>query len=107
MATDLKQLQRDLRDDNVQFFDVREQNEWDAGHLAQASLVPLSEIKMGTLNEERLGATLDKSKKTFVHCRSGGRVLKAAPLLLAMGFADVVAMPEGFEALVEAGFEKG
>ncbi|MCP4499610.1 MAG: rhodanese-like domain-containing protein [Deltaproteobacteria bacterium] len=105
--TDLEQLKRDLSDDKVQLFDVREENEWNDGHLAQASFVPLSEIEEGVVNEERLLASLDKSKKTFVHCRSGVRVLTAAPLLSKMGFAEVVALPEGYNALIAAGFAKG
>ena len=30
--------------------DVREQEEWDAGHLADASLVPLSIVRKGSMS---------------------------------------------------------
>ncbi len=81
-------------------FDVREPNEWEAGHLTLAHLVPLSELKAGAAVDH------DKAKKTYIHCRSGKRVMTARPLLEAMGFSDVTDLREGFDALAQAGFER-
>ena len=97
----IQQLKDDLSSGAAQLFDVREPDEWEAGHLALAVLVPLSALK-----ENKLPAEFDTSKKTYLHCRSGRRVLTARPLLEALGFEDVIALNEGFDDLVQLGFEK-
>ena len=99
MSYDLDDIKDQLEDGKAQLFDVREQDEWDAGHLSQASLVPLSSLSEG--NEPQ---GYDKSKKTYLHCRSGKRVMTAAPILEEMGFEDVTPLNEGFEALMAEGF---
>ena len=62
--------------------------------------VPLSELKAGA------PVSHDKTKKTYLHCRSGKRVMTARPLLEGMGFTDVTDLREGFDALAKAGFER-
>ena len=99
MSYDLDDIKDQLEDGEAQLLDVREQDEWDAGHLTQASLVPLS-----TLSEGVDPQGLDKTKKTYLHCRSGKRVMTAAPILEGMGYADVTPLHEGFEALMAEGF---
>lgn len=68
--------------DELQIVDVREQNEWDAGHLDQARLLPLSKWPS-------IASELDASRETVVICRSGGRSMRAAQALAASGFANV------------------
>lgn len=84
--------------------DVREQKEWDDGHLKSAKLVPLSklnELPEGTKSIDGLS----KDKIIYCHCRSGGRVLRAAPILKEMGY-DIRPLKAGYVDLVEAGFAK-
>ncbi len=82
--------------------DVREQAEWDNGHLKSASLVPLSELsKDGAV----IPASLPKDKPIYIHCRSGGRALKAAEILKAQGY-DARPLQTGYGQLVKDGFEK-
>jgi phage shock protein E len=82
--------------------DVREQAEWDNGHLKVASLVPLSLLsKEGA----EVPATLPKDKPIYLHCRSGARSLKAAEVLKAKGY-DVRPLEAGYGQLVKEGFEK-
>lgn len=102
MSYDLFDVKDELEEGLAQLLDVREQDEWDAGHLAEAKLVSLSQLESGV---EPSG--LDKSLPTYLHCRSGQRVLRAAPLLEGMGFAKVVPLGEGFEALMAEGFTMG
>lgn len=52
---------------------------------------PLAELPQ-RMNE------LDKNKLLIVHCRSGGRSLRAAQLLLASGFTDVKNLSGGILA---------
>jgi rhodanese-related sulfurtransferase/ubiquinone/menaquinone biosynthesis C-methylase UbiE len=87
--------------------DVREQDEWDAGHLAQATLVPLSVLReKGTSKEfaDELAGELPK-KVLYCHCRSGGRVLAAAPILKRLGY-DIRPLKAGYDDLLKAGFPK-
>lgn len=84
--------------------DVREQDEWDSGHLQAARLVPLSAIKDGKVPEE-FQKLLPKDRPIYLHCRSGGRVLMCAELLQGQGY-DIRPLRAGYEKLVEFGFEK-
>lgn len=102
MSYDLDEIKDGLEDGELQLLDVREQDEWDAGHLSDTVFVPLSGLREGSCPEG-----LDKSKPTYLHCRSGRRVLEAAPLLEQLGFEKVTPLEEGFEALMAEGFPLG
>lgn len=84
--------------------DVREQKEWDAGHLEAAKLVPLSRIRENTLTAE-MKKGLPRDKPIYVHCKSGGRVLMVSEILRAKGY-DIRPLRPGYEKLVEEGFKK-
>lgn len=82
--------------------DVREQAEWDNGHLKAATLVPLSLLsKDGAV----IPSSLPKDKPIYLHCRSGARSLKAAEILKAKGY-DARPLAEGYGQLLKDGFEK-
>ena len=85
-----------LSDPNIQIVDCREQDEWDDAHAEGMTLIPLS--VMG----QRL-AEMDRDRPLIVVCRSGGRSLKAAQQLAAIGFPDVKSMHGGLLAWVEQG----
>ncbi len=99
MEAHLKKLSDELKAGQAQLFDVREEQEWEEGHLKDAQLVPLSGLESGSCPKN-----LDKTRKTYLHCRSGQRVYRAAPLLQKMGFKEVVPLDEGFADLVDEGF---
>lgn len=82
--------------------DVREQAEWDNGHLKVAQLVPLSLLSK---DGAEIPATLPKDKPIYLHCRSGARCLKAAEILKAKGY-DARPLEAGYGQLVKDGFEK-
>lgn len=79
--------------------DVREVDEWNAGHLRDASNLPLSELRAG-----RGLAALPRDKIIYLHCQSGRRVLPSADILLGAGFTEVRALPWGYPELVRRGF---
>ena len=65
--------------------DVREQSEWDAGHVSGATLVPLGEVP------QRIGeAVPDRDTPLLVHCAVGGRSARASAWLEQMGYTNVV-----------------
>ena len=83
--------------------DVREQDEWNAGHLADAAFLPLS-----SLQGPGLAAALQKlpkDKPVYLHCKSGGRVLMCAEILQGKGY-DIRPLRAGYESLLQAGFKK-
>lgn len=100
MTDKIKRMMDEIAVKEAQLFDVRELDEWQAGHLVQAELVPLSGLQYGELPQE-----FDKSKKTYLHCRSGVRVYSAAPILEHLGFEQVIPLNEGFIDLVRQGVE--
>jgi phage shock protein E len=84
--------------------DVREQKEWDAGHIEGAVLIPKSK-----LDDEKEAAALilklDKAKIIYTHCKAGRRALACGEILKQQGF-DVRPLKQGYDELLKAGFEK-
>jgi molybdopterin/thiamine biosynthesis adenylyltransferase/rhodanese-related sulfurtransferase len=67
--------------------DVREQSEWDDGHIPGASLLPLSQL------EARMTEVLpNRDQPLLVHCAAGFRSARASAFLVASGYRDVVNM---------------
>lgn len=83
--------------------DVREPDEWKAGHVTGATFLPLSELK--GLSAEAIQKKLPKDKVIYTHCRSGRRSVTAAEILEKLGY-DVRPLKPGFEDLIKAGFPK-
>ncbi|MES2124276.1 MAG: rhodanese-like domain-containing protein [Gemmatimonadota bacterium] len=71
--------------------DLREPNEWDAGHIPGAQHHPLGTVA-ATL------ADVDRSTPIAVHCQSGGRSAIGASVLERMGFSDVLDLSGGWTA---------
>ncbi len=70
------------------FLDVREQSEWNEGHIEGATLIPLGQLEA---RQDELPA----DKKIVVVCRSGNRSAQGRDLLLKAGFAQVTSMAGG------------
>ncbi|GEB50702.1 MULTISPECIES: rhodanese-like domain-containing protein [Streptomyces] len=79
--------------------DVREQDEWDAGHAEGALHIPMSEF-VGRLGE--LTERLDDGERVYVVCRVGGRSAQVAAYLLQQGI-DAVNVDGGMLAWEQAG----
>ena len=64
--------------------DVREQDEYDAGHIPGAILIPYTQI------EEKANEMLtDKEQLLLVYCRSGRRSKIAAEALVELGYTNI------------------
>ena len=64
--------------------DVREQDEYDAGHIPNAVLLPLDDIKA------KAHVVLpDKDQLILVYCRSGRRSKLAAEALAELGYTNI------------------
>jgi len=71
--------------------DVRNRTEWDAGHVAEATLLPLPDLAA------RVGE-LPTDQRVLVHCQSGVRSAMATSFLRARG-VDAVNVEGGYLAL--------
>ena len=85
----------DLPDDAV-ILDVREQDEWDAGHAPSAIHIPLAELP------SRLDELPESDDAVPVVCRMGGRSSRAVAWLAQQGF-DVVNVTEGMKGWEQSG----
>ena len=71
-------------DDNISLLDVRSPKEFQSGHLAGATLIPLGKL------EESLDKLAPlKGKTVLVYCRSGMRSIAASRILQKHGFHPV------------------
>ncbi|MFE8702503.1 rhodanese-like domain-containing protein [Cytobacillus sp. FJAT-54145] len=74
----------------AQLIDVREPNEFDAGHILGARNIPMSQMKM-RLKEIR------PDKPVYLYCQSGLRSGRAAQLLNRKGYKDLSHLQGGFK----------
>ena len=82
----------------VRVVDVREQSEWDGGHIPGAELIPLGTVAQ--VAAERLPR---KDERIVVHCAAGVRSAVAAYQLKQLGYTRVASMAGGFNAWRERG----
>ena len=64
--------------------DVREQDEYDAGHIPGAILIPYTQIE-----EKAEEVRTDKNQLILVYCRSGRRSKIAAESLVELGYTNI------------------
>ncbi len=69
-------------DGNSIILDVREPSEYALQHIPNSILIPLGELE-NRLNE------LNKSKTTYVICRTGNRSGLAVQYMMSQGFTDI------------------
>src|SRR3954469_3477729 len=81
--------------------DVRETDEWDAGHLPGARHVP-----RGHLESRIEGAAPDRDQRVVLYCASGNRsALAARTLREDLGYTNVESMTGGYTLWKDRGFE--
>ena len=70
---------------NVLILDVREQDEFDAGHIPDAVLLPV-----GTIDEATAAQVIpEKDSVVLVYCRSGNRSKTASQKLADLGYTEI------------------
>ena len=78
--------------------DVRKPGEWNAGHVKDASFLPLGNMP-GNLS------SLDKEEPYLVHCGGGYRSMMAISLMRKQGFKHLSNIYGGFGAMQKAGMD--
>lgn len=69
----------------VIILDVREQNEYDSGHIPGAVLLPV-----GTIDKDTAAAVIpEKDSTVLVYCRSGNRSKTASSALAELGYTNI------------------
>jgi len=86
---------RSLVNDGATLLDVREAEEWNAGHAPQATHLPLSRLADAARK-------LRSGRRIVVVCRSGNRSHTATARLRAMGY-DAVNLAGGMRAWAGSG----
>jgi rhodanese-related sulfurtransferase len=79
------------------FLDVREQEDWDAGHIPESVVIPLGELP-ARLDE------LPRDREIVVVCGLGVRSREGARILVEAGFSPVACLRDGLRAWEAAGY---
>lgn len=86
--------------ENFLLIDVREQAEWDQGHIPNAVFMPLSSFQQTF--EQKLK---DLDQEIIIQCRSGKRSLDACLFLRDEGYQNLTNLTGGILAWEDAGYE--
>ena len=98
-GVDVKQAQS-MNKQGALLLDVREPDEYSAGHAPNAKLVPL-----GQLSSRLQELATYKDKPIVVMCRSGRRSAQAVSILKDAGFSQVSNVQGGIQSWENAGLE--
>jgi rhodanese-related sulfurtransferase len=79
--------------------DVRDPNEYAAGHLPGAI-----NVSRGTLEFNVWDKVSDKNAKIYVYCKTAGRSALATKTLNELGYKNAVLMDANFEDWIKAGY---
>ncbi len=89
------------------FVDVRESDEFAAGHVPGARSSPRGflEVRADLVHPKRDPWLGDRDRKLVLYCGGGNRSALAAETLQDMGFTNVVSMAEGWAGWTKRGYE--
>ncbi|WP_405101222.1 rhodanese-like domain-containing protein [Oceanobacillus sp. FSL H7-0719] len=74
----------------AQLIDVREPQEFDAGHILGARNIPVTQLK------QRL-VEIRKDKPVYLYCQKSSRSSRAAQILHKKGYEDIYQLKGGFK----------
>jgi rhodanese-related sulfurtransferase len=89
---------RITRGEKFNLIDVREDNEWERGHLPGAT-----HLAKGIIERDIEAAIPDHGAEIVLYCGGGFRSALAADALQKMGYTNVISMDGGYRGWVEAG----
>jgi rhodanese-related sulfurtransferase len=84
--------------EGAKLIDVREDNEWDAGHATGSR-----HIGRGIIERDIVQTFPDKETELILYCGGGFRSALATDMLQKMGYTNVFSMAGGWKAWKEAG----
>ena len=86
-----------FREAGAFILDVRQPEEWAAGHIPDATLIPLGDLPARI-------AEVPKDRQVVVVCRSGNRSAQGRDILLGAGHPSVTSMAGGMNDWAAAGY---
>lgn len=86
-----------LRTAGAFILDVREPSEWAAGHIPDATLIPLGDLSARI-------AEVPKDRQVVVVCRSGNRSAQGRDILRGAGHPSVTSIAGGMNDWAAAGY---
>ena len=84
--------------DEVRLIDVREDNEWQAAHVAGAA-----HLGKGIIERDIETTVPDKTTELILYCGGGYRSALAAEVLQQMGYTNVFSLAGGWKAWKDSG----
>ena len=88
----------EARNADARLIDVREDNEWEAGHAAGAI-----HLGKGIIERDIEKTVPDKATELILYCGGGYRSALATDALQKMGYTNVFSMAGGWKAWKESG----
>ena len=97
----VQSLNETMNDHHPDFLliDVREVDEWQAGHIQKAIHIPLASLESLI---HQTATSLDQP--IFLQCKSGGRSMQAAQKLQRLGYTKLFNVDGGILAWSQAGY---
>jgi len=89
---------RITRGEKFHLIDVREDNEWERGHLPGAT-----HLAKGIIERDIENLIPDPNTEIVLYCGGGFRSALAADALGRMGYTNVISMDGGYRGWLEAG----
>ena len=97
----VQETQQRLKENlTARLIDVREDNEWQAGHAAGAE-----HLGKGIIERDIEEKVPDKSTELILYCGGGFRSALAGDVLQQMGYTNVFSMAGGWKAWKDSGAE--
>jgi rhodanese-related sulfurtransferase len=84
--------------ETLNLIDIREDNEWERGHLPHAT-----HLGKGIIERDIETTIPDHNAEIVLYCGGGFRSALAADVLQKMGYTNVISMDGGYRGWVEAG----
>jgi rhodanese-related sulfurtransferase len=86
------------RGEKINLLDIREDNEWDNGHLPGSI-----HLGKGIIERDIERTIPDHNAEIVLYCGGGFRSALAADMLQKMGYTNVISMDGGYRGWTEAG----
>jgi rhodanese-related sulfurtransferase len=86
------------RGEKFNLIDIREDNEWEEGHLPGAT-----HLGKGIIERDIEKLIPEENAEIVLYCGGGYRSALAADMLQKMGYTNVISMEGGYRGWVEAG----
>lgn len=96
----VEEAKRLIDEGAVRVIDVRQPEEWVAGHIPQATLIPLPQI----LNNPQEVLSGEKSQPILFVCGVGERSAVACEVAATLGFTDLYNLHGGTTAWTRTGY---